>query len=119
MDFPIRIEKCKVDFCLFSFKDNLSLDILPNLLHEYLSNEYEMCSYDQIYEYFYHTLSKSQLGLCKSISTQYGLFFMIKKIKCLEKGGEEVKVGLCYILHKLVMAKLDFYGFNYQTLEIL
>ena len=55
--------------------------LLTYLLNEYLSNEYERCRYDQMYEYFYHTLSKRQLGLCKNISTKYGLPFMIKKDK--------------------------------------
>ena len=120
--FPSELKNAEV-IPVFKKKarNNRPVSNLPNL-----PKIYERCLYDQMYKYFNHILSKQQCGFRKGFSTQDFLRVMSKKWqKCLDKMGisgailtDLLKAFDC-ILHDLLIAKIDVYGFNYQPLRIM
>ena len=98
-----------------------TVSILANL-----SKIYERCLYDQMYKYFNHILSKWQCGFRKGFSTQHCLLVITEKWrKCLDKGRisgailTDLTIAFDCILNDLLIAKLDAYGFDYQSLRIM
>ena len=82
--------------------------------------------YNQIYPYFHTLFSKFQCGFRKGFNAQHCLLAMIEKWrKTLDKGGETgavltdfSKVFDC-IDHNLLIAKLDAYRFDKQSIDFL
>ena len=82
--------------------------------------------YNQIDPYFDTLFSKFQYGFRKGFNAQHCLLGMIEKWpKTLDKGGETgaVLAGLSKtfdcIDHNLLIAKLDAYGFEKQSIDFL
>ena len=97
------------------------ISILPNL-----SKVYERLMYNQIYPYFDTLFSKFQCGFRKGFNAQHCLLVIIEKWrKTLDKGGATGAV-LTYLSkafdcidHNLLIAKLDAYGFDKQSIDFL
>ena len=97
------------------------ISILPNL-----SQVYERLMYNQIYPYFDMLFSKFQCGFRKCFNAQDCLLAMIEKWrKTLDKGGETGAVLTDFskafecIDHNLLIAKLNAYGFEKQSIDFL
>ena len=98
-----------------------SISILP-----VLSKPFERSLCDQIYEYIHTVLLKVQCGFRKSFSAQYSLISMIENWrKNMDKGKPSVVLltdlsnAFDWILHDLLVAKLEAYGFSYQPLKFM
>ena len=97
------------------------ISILPNL-----SKVYERLMYNQIYPYFDTLFSKFQCGFRKGFNSQHCLSAIIEKRgKTLDKGGEtgvvltDLSEAFDCIDHNLLIAKLDAYGFEKQSIDLL
>ena len=95
--------------------------ILPNL-----SKVYERLMYSQIYPYFDTLFSKFQRGYRKGFNRQHCLLAMIEKWrKTLDEGGEtgavlaDLAKAFDCIDHHLLIAKLNAYGFEKQSIDFL
>ena len=90
------------------------------------SKVYEMCMYDQMYEYFNKILPKQQCRFHQSFITQHCLLVMTEKWqKYLDKDGVSVALlldlskGFDCLLHDLLIAKLAAYRFDYESLTFI
>ena len=97
------------------------ISILPNL-----SKVYEKLMYNQIYPYFQTIFSKFQCGFRKGFNAQHCLLAMVEKWrKTLDGGGEtgavltDLSKAFDCIDHNLLMAKLNAYGFEKQSLNYI
>ena len=113
---PIHKKDDKTD------KENYSpISIFPNL-----SKVCERLMYNQIYPYFDTLFCKFQCGFRKGFNAQHCFSAMIEKWrKTLDKGGEKGTVltdlskAFDCIDHNLLIAKLDAYGFEKQSIDFL
>ena len=97
------------------------VSILPTLL-----KVYEKILYQQIYEYFNHIFSKYLCGFRKHHSTQHCLLFMLETLKKALDNGlctgivlTDLSKAFDSISHNLLIAKLNAYGFSFQSLNII
>ena len=97
------------------------ISILPNL-----SKVYERLMYNQIYSYFQTVFSKFQCGFRKGFNTQHCLLAMVEKWrKTLDGGGEtgafltDLSKAFDCIDHNLLIAKLNAYGFDKQSINFI
>ena len=87
---------------------------------------YERCLYDQIQVFIDSILSKYQCGLRKAYNAQHCLITLIEKWKkSVDNGGtfgalftDPSNTFDCFS-HKLLIAKLDAYGFDKNTLKLV
>ena len=97
------------------------VNILTNI-----SEIYEQLIYKQLYDYFDDILSPSQCGFRKGYGTQHCLLVMLEKIKeSVDKDNEfgVLLIGLSKafdcIDHKLLIAKLFWYGVSPSSLTLI
>ena len=103
-------------------KDNYRpVSILPNI-----SKIYERCLNDQIQVFFDSVLSKYQCGFRRGYNAQHCLIILIEKWrKCADNCGAFVALfadlskAFDCLSHKLLIAKLDVYGFDKNALKLL
>ena len=113
---PIHKKKDKSD------KTNYRpVSILPDI-----SKMYEKLIYNQLYDYFDDILSPSQCGFRKGHSTQHCLLVMLEKFKeSVDKGNEfgalltDLSKAFDCIDHKLLIAKLCWYGVSSSSLNLI
>ena len=97
------------------------VSILPTL-----SKVYEKILYRQIYEYCNRIFSKYLRGFRKHHSTQHCLLFMLETLKkaldnglCIGIVLTDLSKAFDSISHDLLIAKLNAYGFSFQSLNII
>ena len=103
-------------------KDNYRpVSILCNI-----SKIYERCLYDQIQVFFDSTLSKYQCGFGRGYNAQHCLITLIGKWKkSVDNGGAfgtlftDLSKAFNCLSHELLIAKLDAYGFDKDTLKLV
>ena len=113
---PIHKKKDKSD------KTNYRpVSMLPNI-----SKIHEKTIYNQLYDYFDDILSSSQCGFCKGGNTQHCLLAMLEKFKeSVDKGNEfgtlltDLSKAFDSIYHKLLIAKLFWYGVSPSSLNLI
>ena len=91
-----------------------------------MSKIYERLMYDQMYKYFDQIFSKFQCGFRKGFSTQNCLLYMIENWKeSLDQGGHygalltDLSKAFDCIMHDLLIAKLQAYGFDNDSLNFI
>ena len=91
-----------------------------------ISKIYERLMYDQMYKYFDQIFSKFQCGFRKGFSTQNCLLYMIENWKeSLDQGGHygalltDLSKAFDCIMHDLLIAKLQAYGFDNDSLNFI
>ena len=94
---------------------------MPNL-----SKVYDRLMYNKTYPYFQTIFSKFQCGFRGGFNTQHCLLEMVQKWrKTLDEGGEtravltDLSKVFEYIDHKLLIAKLNAYGFEKQLINLI
>ena len=98
-----------------------AVNILSNI-----SKIYERCIYDQIQFFFDSLLSKYQCSFRRGSNAQHCLISLIEKWKkSVDSGGtigalltDLLKAFDC-LLHELLIAKLDAYGFDKNSLKLI
>ena len=91
-----------------------------------ISKIYERLMYDQMYTYFDQIFSKFQCGFHKGFSTHSCLLYMIENWKeSLDQGGHygalltDLSKAFDCIMHDLLIAKLQAYGFDNDSLNFI
>ena len=134
-----NIDKC-IDFCMFPDKLKLA-EIIPihkngdrTAKNNYrpisllpcISKLYERIFYNQLNTYFQVKLSKLQCGFRKGFSTQQCLIVLIEKWKHAldqKKSAGAVLTDLSKafdcVSHNLLIAKLEAYGLDYNSLRMI
>ena len=97
------------------------VSILPNL-----SKDFKRCIYNQKLNFFYKILSKHQCGFRQGHSAQHCLIVLLEKWKeCADQGRvfrallTDPSKTFDYLPHKLLIAKLNSYGFDNNVLRFL
>ena len=125
-DFPHCLKQAET---IPVFKKEKKLDksnYRPMSILPVISKIYERLMYDQMYKYFDQIFSKFQCGFRKGFRTQNCLLYMIENWKeSLDQGGhygalltDLSKVFDC-IMHDLLIAKLQTYGFDNDSLNFI
>ena len=91
-----------------------------------VSKIYEKLIYSQLYDSFDGKLSPNQYGFRKGYNTQHYLLVMLEKFKeSVDKGNEfgalltDISKAFEWIDHKLLIAKLFWYGVSPSSLNLI
>ena len=91
-----------------------------------ISKTFERLFYCQVNNYMDPTLSLHQCGFCKNLSAQNYLLVMLDKWrKCLDNRGStgvlltDLSKTFDCLIHYLLIAKLNAYGFDYNSLKLI
>ena len=115
-NIPSKILKQNDDICSLVLSSDMNT----------LSKIYEKLLYQQIYEYFNCIFPKYLCGFRKGHSTEHCLLFMLDRLKkALDKGLctgillTDLSKAFDNILHDLLIAKLNAYGFSNNSLNVI
>ena len=127
-DIPLKIIKENVDISYFlyhNFNNSLLCAAFPTSI-KYADVIPETLLFNQINPYADTLFSKFQCGFWKGFNAQHCLLVMIEKWrKTLDKGGEtgavltDLSKAFDSIDHNLLIAKLDAYVFEKQSIDLL
>ena len=113
--YSITIPKKKSKFDIKNYCPVITLPVLSKI--------YEMCIFDQMYNYFNQILSKHQYRFRQGRNTQHSLLFIVEKMKkslgnCVVGGLllTDLSKGFDCLRHDLLIAKLTAYGFDQPSL---
>ena len=104
--------------------DNKKSNYRTVSIHSNISNVYDVCLYDQIYNFFENKSLTFQCGFLKGFNTQIALLLMKEEMLLVCDKKEICETILTYlsktfdcISHDLLKAKLNAYGFDQKVIH--
>ena len=125
-EFPHNLQQAEVIPVFEKEEKREKSNYRPVSILSVISKIYERLTHDQRYKCFDQIFSKFQCGFRKGFSTQNCLLYMIENWKeSLDQGGHygalltDLSKAFDCIMHDLLIAKLQAYGFDNDSLNFI